>query len=77
MSAERAQSGSPPQVVLYQLATAHYLSRAHPRRIDQSLDGRAAATNDVNMLVNTGGRQRSEAEFHPLSDAAGFQRGPR
>jgi len=45
----------------------------YPRRIDQSLAGRAAAANDVNMLVNTGGRQRSEAEFHALYAAAGFE----
>ncbi len=41
-------------------------------RIDQSLESRGAAANDVNMLVNTGGRQRSEAEFRSLYDAAGF-----
>jgi len=45
----------------------------YPPRIDQSLAGRAAAANDVNMLVNTGGRQRSEAEFRSLYAAAGFQ----
>jgi hypothetical protein len=45
----------------------------YPPRIDQSLASRGAAANDVNMLVNTGGRQRSEAEFRSLYDAAGFQ----
>jgi SAM-dependent methyltransferase len=45
----------------------------YPRRIDQSLDARGAAANDVNMLVNTGGRQRSEAEFRSLFDATGFK----
>ena len=44
----------------------------YPPRIDQSLASRGAAANDVNMLVNTGGRQRSEAEFRALYDAAGF-----
>jgi len=44
----------------------------YPRRIDQSLASRGAAANDVNMLVNTGGRQRSEAEFRSLYDAAAF-----
>lgn len=44
----------------------------YPLRIDQSLESRGAAANDVNMLVNTGGRQRSEAEFRSLYDAAGF-----
>jgi SAM-dependent methyltransferase len=44
----------------------------YPERIDQSLDARGAAANDVNMLVNTGGRQRSETEFRALYEAAGF-----
>ena len=44
----------------------------YPRRIDRSVASRGAAANDVNMLVNTGGRQRSEAEFRALYDAAGF-----
>jgi len=45
----------------------------YPPRIDQSLASRGAAANDVNMLVSTGGRQRSEAEFRSLYDAAGFR----
>ncbi len=45
----------------------------YPLRIDQSLDSRGAAANDVNMLVSTGGRQRSEAEFRALYEAAGFK----
>jgi O-methyltransferase domain len=44
----------------------------YPPRIDQSLASGGAAANDVNMLVATGGRQRSEAEFRSLYDAAGF-----
>jgi len=44
----------------------------YPARIDQSRESRGAAANDVNMLVNTGGRQRSEAEFRFLYEAAGF-----
>jgi hypothetical protein len=44
----------------------------YPPRIDQSLASRGAAANDVNMLVATGGRQRSEAEFRALYAAAGF-----
>ncbi len=44
----------------------------YPPRVDQSLESRGAAANDVNMLVNTGGRQRSEAEFRALYQAAGF-----
>jgi hypothetical protein len=44
----------------------------YPPRVDQSLESRGAAANDVNMLVNTGRRQRSEAEFRSLYEAAGF-----
>ena len=45
----------------------------YPPRIDQSDESRGAAANDVNMLVCTGGRQRSEAEFRALYEAAGFR----
>ena len=45
----------------------------YPPRIDQSPASRGAAANDVNMLINTGGRQRSEAEFRALYDVAGFK----
>jgi hypothetical protein len=45
----------------------------YPSRIDQSDESRGAAANDVNMLVCTGGRQRSEAEFRSLYHAAGFR----
>jgi hypothetical protein len=45
----------------------------YPARIDQSLESRGAAANDVNMLVCTGGRQRSEAEFRDLFAASGFR----
>jgi hypothetical protein len=38
----------------------------YPARIDGSLASRGAAANDVNMLVSTGGRQRSEEEFREL-----------
>jgi orsellinic acid C2-O-methyltransferase len=45
----------------------------YPARIDDSLASRSAASNDVNMLVCTGGRQRSEAEFRSLYGRAGFK----
>ncbi len=45
----------------------------YPERIDKSLESRGAAANDVNMLVCTGGRQRSEAEFRQLFAASGFR----
>jgi SAM-dependent methyltransferase len=45
----------------------------YPPHIDQSWESRGATANDVNMLVATGGRQRSEAEFRALYAAAGFE----
>jgi hypothetical protein len=45
----------------------------YPPRIDQSEESRGAAANDVNMLVCTGGRQRSEAEFRRLYETAGLR----
>ncbi len=45
----------------------------YPPRIDQSIDSRGAAANDCNMMVCTGGRQRSEAEFRALFEAARFE----
>jgi hypothetical protein len=47
----------------------------YPPRIQQSQQSYGAAANDVNMLVATGGRQRSEAEFRSLYQAAGFKLG--
>jgi orsellinic acid C2-O-methyltransferase len=44
----------------------------YPPRIDQSELSRGAAANDVNMLVCTGGRQRSADEFRALCAGAGF-----
>src|SRR4029434_5307373 len=41
----------------------------YPARIGHSGASRSAAANDVNMLVCTGGRQRTEAEFRALFDA--------
>ena len=49
------------------------LEGVYPPRIDQSDESRGAAANDVNMLVCTGGLQRSEAEFRNLYEAAGFR----
>jgi hypothetical protein len=43
----------------------------YPPRIDRSPASQGAAANDVNMLVCTGGRQRSEPEFRALYAAAG------
>jgi len=45
----------------------------YPPRIDGSPESQGAARNDVNMMVCTGGRQRSEAEFRELYEAAGLR----
>jgi O-methyltransferase domain len=45
----------------------------YPERVDTSLASRGAAANDVNMLVVTGGRQRSAAEFEELYAASAFR----
>jgi SAM-dependent methyltransferase len=45
----------------------------YPPRIEATLESWGAAANDVNMLVCTGGRQRSEEEFRVLFAAAGFR----
>jgi SAM-dependent methyltransferase len=45
----------------------------YPERIDASPESFAATANDVNMLVSTGGRQRSEAEFRALYAASGLE----
>lgn len=45
----------------------------YPDRVDRSLESRGAAANDVNMLVATGGRQRSRSEFEALFAASGFR----
>jgi len=44
----------------------------YPPRAEPSFASRRALTSDVNMLVTTGGRQRSESEFRALYDTAGF-----
>jgi hypothetical protein len=49
------------------------IESVYPPRIDQSDASRIAAANDVNMLVCTGGRQRSAAEFRALYEAAGLE----
>lgn len=49
------------------------LEGVYPAAVDQSPASQSAARNDVNMLVCTGGRQRSEAEFRTLFEAAGFK----
>ena len=45
----------------------------YPPRIDRSNESRAATTDDVNMMVLTGGRHRSEPEFRSLYESGGVQ----
>jgi hypothetical protein len=45
----------------------------YPERVTVSPAAQDAAANDVNMLVNTGGRQRSEREFRALLSESGFE----
>jgi hypothetical protein len=54
-------------------ATLLILEAVYPSRIDHSAESRAAASTDVNVMVCTGGRERSEAEFRELCHAAGFE----
>jgi hypothetical protein len=54
-------------------ATLLIAEGVYPPRIDQSDLSRGAAANDVNMLVSTGGRQRSESEFRLLYSEGGFR----
>jgi hypothetical protein len=49
------------------------LESLYPDRIDTSFTSQGAARNDCNMLVATGGRQRTEREFRALFAAAGLE----
>jgi len=44
-----------------------------PARVEQTPMSQIVAGSDVNMMVNVGGRERTEAEFKTLLDAAGFR----
>jgi SAM-dependent methyltransferase len=44
----------------------------YPAHIDQSEISKGVTGNDVNMLVCTGGCERSEVDFRALFDATGF-----
>ncbi len=48
------------------------VERVMPARMTDSPDGRAAARADLNMLVNVGGRERTQRELATLLDSAGF-----
>jgi hypothetical protein len=49
------------------------LEGIYPSRIDTSDASVGATCNDVNMLICTGGRQRSEPESRFLLGTAGFK----
>jgi hypothetical protein len=48
------------------------VERVLPDRMCATATNRALAVSDLNMLVMTGGRERTEAQFKSLLDSAGF-----
>lgn len=52
-------------------ATLLLVERVLPAMIEQQAAGHMFYS-DINMLVHTSGKERTEAEFHDLYDAAGF-----
>src|SRR5580704_7302369 len=44
-----------------------------PSRVDQSLRNQIGTGSDINMLVNAGGRERTDSDFAELFAAAGFK----
>jgi hypothetical protein len=44
-----------------------------PDHVDQSPKSQIGTGSDVNMLVNAGGRERTDAEFRALFETAGFR----
>jgi hypothetical protein len=44
-----------------------------PARVECSVQNQIIVGSDVNMLVNTSGRERTDAEFRSLFEAAGFR----
>lgn len=49
------------------------VERVLPARTSQSSATQAVTLNDLNMLVTSGGHERTEAEFRALFSAAGFR----
>jgi hypothetical protein len=64
---KNCRSAMPPD------GTLLIIEGVYPERIEASEAGRGATATDVNMLVSTGGRQRSAAEFREILNAAGFR----
>jgi O-methyltransferase domain len=48
------------------------VERVMPEQIDAQPTSRALAVSDLNMLVMTGGRERTQAQYQALLHAAGF-----
>jgi hypothetical protein len=44
-----------------------------PDHVDATVENRIAAGSDLNMLVNLGGRERTESDFAALLIASGFR----
>jgi hypothetical protein len=49
------------------------IERIMPERVQTSALDQAAALADLNMLVQTGGAERTEAEYRTLLEKAGFR----
>jgi hypothetical protein len=49
------------------------IERVLPIRLGDSITAHHAFMSDLNMLVNTGGQERTETEHRALLEAAGFQ----
>jgi hypothetical protein len=49
------------------------LERMLPERVEPTPEVRPLALSDLNMLVRTGGRERTESEFRALLGAAGLR----
>jgi hypothetical protein len=64
-SCRRAMSGRPARLLL--------VERVLPDRITPVPEAQAKVLSDLNMLVRTGGRERTEAEFSSLLKAVGLR----
>jgi hypothetical protein len=48
------------------------IERLMPTRVEPSVASQTVALSDLNMLVNTGGCERTEAQYRALFEGAGF-----
>jgi len=48
------------------------VERVIPARIEESAAIRVLVVSDLHMMVMNGGRERTEAQYHALFDAAGL-----